>query len=117
MNDYYAKDFIQQGHCYLFFKFNSPRRHEVHEEKPKKNLRVLRVFVVKCLKLMSMELRFRTISLASNRLHVAAYILANTAATVSPMAAGVGQIITPNSLSMATFSAAPSSADEIIAPA
>ena len=54
MNDYYAKDFIQQGHCYLFFKFNSPRRHEVHEEKPKKNLRVLRVFVVKCLKLMSM---------------------------------------------------------------
>jgi len=33
---------------------NSPRRHEVHEEKPKKNLRVLRVFVVKCLKLMSM---------------------------------------------------------------
>ena len=33
---------------------HSPRRHEVHEEKPKKNLRVLRVFVVKCLKLMSM---------------------------------------------------------------
>ena len=29
---------------------NSPRRHEEHEEKPKKNLRVLRVFVVKCLK-------------------------------------------------------------------
>ena len=58
MNDYYAKDFIQQGHCYLFFKFNSPRRHEVHEEKPKKNLRVLRVFVVKCPKLMSMGSRF-----------------------------------------------------------
>ncbi len=34
---------------------NSPRRHEVHEEKPKKNLRVLRVFVVKCLKLMSID--------------------------------------------------------------
>jgi hypothetical protein len=32
---------------------NSPRRHEVHEEKPKKNLRVLRVFVVKYLNLMS----------------------------------------------------------------
>ncbi|MEI6333546.1 MAG: hypothetical protein WCS87_03235 [Methylococcaceae bacterium] len=60
MSDYYAKDFMQAGHCYLFFKFNSPRRHEVHEEKPKKNLRVLRVFVVKCLKLMSMGCAVRT---------------------------------------------------------
>jgi len=36
---------------------NSPRRHEVHEEKPKQNLRALRlrVFVVKCLNLLSMR--------------------------------------------------------------
>ena len=45
------------------------------------------------------------------------YILASTAATVAPIAAGVGQIITPNSFSIATFSAALSPTDEIIAPA
>jgi len=39
------------AHTHQLKDINSPRRHEVHEEKPKKNLRV---FVVKCLKLMSM---------------------------------------------------------------
>jgi hypothetical protein len=43
--------------------------------------------------------------------------LAKTFATVSPIAEGVGLIVTPNSLSMATFSAALSPAEEIIAPA
>jgi hypothetical protein len=42
---------------------------------------------------------------------------AKTFATVSPIAAGVGQIVTPKSLNIATFSAALSPADEIIAPA
>jgi hypothetical protein len=42
---------------------------------------------------------------------------ANTLATVSPIADGVGQIVTPKSLSIATFSAALSPAEEIIAPA
>jgi len=44
-------------HTHQLKDINSPRRHEVHEEKPKKNLRVLRVFVVKCLNLMSMVVR------------------------------------------------------------
>ena len=42
---------------------------------------------------------------------------ANTSATVVPIAAGVGQIMMPRSFNIATFSAAPSLADEIIAPA
>lgn len=45
------------------------------------------------------------------------YSLASTSATVAPMADGVGLIITPSSFSMATFSAALSPAEEIIAPA
>ena len=36
--------------CSFLKDINSSRR---HEEKPKKNLRVLRVFVVKCLKVIS----------------------------------------------------------------
>ncbi|MEI6333348.1 MAG: hypothetical protein WCS87_02210 [Methylococcaceae bacterium] len=43
---------IRPPHTHQLKDINSPRRHEVHEEKPKKNLRV---FVVKCLKLMSIR--------------------------------------------------------------
>ena len=45
------------------------------------------------------------------------YSMDNTFATVSPIDEGVGQMVTPNSFSKATFSAALSPADEMIAPA
>jgi hypothetical protein len=55
-----AKVRLNQPHTHQLKDINSPRttgratqeqlpRHEVHEEKPKKNLRVLRVFVVNVL--------------------------------------------------------------------
>ncbi|SEF85822.1 hypothetical protein SAMN05216334_11258 [Nitrosomonas ureae] len=42
---------------------------------------------------------------------------ASTSATVCPISDGVGQIVTPSSFSIATFSAALSPAEEMIAPA
>lgn len=45
------------------------------------------------------------------------YNLAKILATVSPIAAGVGAIVTPKSKSISTFSAADSPEAEIIAPA
>ena len=58
-------------YCLKFSKYqikdiNSPRRHEIHEEKLKQNLRVLRVFVVKCLNLMSMRRRIAHPQLSSS---------------------------------------------------
>jgi len=53
----------------------------------------------------------------SRELKAVAYKSANTLATVSPIAEGVGAMVTPSSLSLATFSSADSPDEEIIAPA